>query len=162
MTKSKLIITQKWYDNRDNLRTKEFDDLLGAFQKLGISEEYLMDNDSEEDDYDELGEAFTTALDDLDIVRTNDKIFKLFDYIYKYKHTEYFPTADKNIKIDDVTGFCDVTDFLKTIKNDFEIDYCHKALEEFMSYGGIVRVDGKDFVRGDINLREIMLKVVCK
>lgn len=44
-----------------------------------------------------------------------------------------------------VSGFCDITDYLKYITTDIERQHCILGLWMFMDFGGIVRIGSKDF-----------------
>ena len=143
----RFIITNEWYDNRDDLKTERFLDFKGAFEKY-----YSCDDRCDI-------KLLADKLDNLGILGKNDKIFKIFNYKYKYKHKEkYFTIKDDYYKIDDITGFCDVTDFIKKLRDDDDIDYCCIALKQFMSYGGVVRINDKVFVIDDFEIMRELIK----
>lgn len=74
----------------------------------------------------------------------NNKLLKLFDTIYYY--TCNTPTG---LYKDLVTGFCDVTKFLKHIHDSFDLEFFFYAIKQFVDCGGVIRINNKDFVKGE-------------
>ena len=127
MAVNDFFITQKWFTKRDNYKTPAFDTFFMSFFKYKGSKIDVISVIQ-----------LTKELDNLHI--DNKNIIKMFDCFYKGKHNVL-----KGTVWDDITGFCDVTDFLKIIKNNDEKGYLIQALNDFISYGGIIRINDEDY-----------------
>lgn len=75
---------------------------------------------------------------------SNSKIKKPTNYCYKCKHQ-----VKNKYRIDDINGFCDITDFLQIIKKKGIWIVCWGGLKRFVGYGLIVRIGNTDYTYGD-------------
>lgn len=139
-----LIITDEWRAKHDQLnasydgnKTNEFNDFNGAYSK-----HY---HDAQDFDI----ATLATELSKIGI--NNKRIVKVFNYLYVW-------TGLKGDRRDHITGFCDVTEFLKDIKSEYERDYCFEALKQFMHYGGIVRINEIDLVYDEVDELNQLIK----
>lgn len=160
----RLLITKNWMEKckADNFQAEEFFEFYAAFIKC-CKELRIVEQDGLLDDDGLIKESsFICELDGLNILGKNDKIFKLFNYNYHFIHIKSTMTFEKKdvYTTDRVTGYCDVTDFLPILKNEFELNYCCTALNQFMRYGGIVVVDDNVFVSGEgKSIRDAIIQI---
>ncbi|MBO6057681.1 MAG: hypothetical protein J6P64_05685 [Bacteroidales bacterium] len=130
-TKSNLLITNEWYENcKDNKQIAAFNIFCSAYShNCGTKECVSL-------------EELTPKLNSLGV--TNDKISKLFDYIYVYDLK-----INEEIQMAFITGFCDVTNFMKCVKTKDDRDFFSTIIKIFLKNGGVVRYNDKDYVLED-------------
>lgn len=127
-TVKNLLITDEWYEKcEDKKNITAFNIFCAAFSHNNgnVTKVCL--------------EELTQRMDDLCV--KSDKIEKLFDYIYVYNDQDQYTF---------ITGFCDMTDFIKCIKNKDDKDYFSTIIKLFLANGGIIRYNNKDYLSEDL------------
>lgn len=81
----------------------------------------------------------------LDFFKINNKYIKKTEKnTYYHKRTFQFRNKKTNL----IFGFCDLTDYIKTVESENK-DFVYRMLCVFIERGGIVRIGDRDYVFGE-------------
>ena len=138
--KQNILITNQWYTNGGKFDSANFEAFCEIYEhfKLGKLENKVS--------MDKLG----FDLDKIGITHPN--LYKFYSCYYCV-HLKSQSNCSQLI-----TGFCDVTNFVNYIKSWDERDFFETAIHQFLSHGGIVRVNQRDFILGEeTNIEEAII-----
>ena len=127
-----ILITNQWYTS-GKYDTDSFEAFCEIYEHFKLGK--LENKDSME--------KLALDLDKIGVVHPN--LFKFYGCYY-CMHLKNQSDSSQLI-----TGFCDVTNFANYIKTSEEQGFFEKAIHQFLSYGGIVRVNQRDFILGEEN-----------
>ncbi len=129
--KYEILITEQWYICCGNYNPAMFEAFCTAYE---YQKEGIVNNQK----------SLSELAKNLDKINVNHLfLFKIFDCIYCIRPKDAPDTTQL------VTGFCDVTGFLDHIITNDEKVFFETMIRDFMYHGGIVRVNHRDFIRGE-------------